>query len=99
MSRTEGTHVWQGTKKEGTDVSHFQLTLTAAGDGASKEDQGRAPSTSTTPTLPFKIMDFLQILYHHLMSTIFIREFLKFTACDANSCQVSNDDFISNPKI
>lgn len=96
-----GLRFGRGTKKEGTAVSRFQLTLTAAGDGAltSKEDLGSTPSATVTPTLPFKVVDFSQILYHHLMSTIFIREFSKFTACYANSSQVSNDDFISNPKI
>lgn len=78
-----GLRFGRGTKKEGTAVSRFQLTFTAAGDGAltSKEDLGSTPSATVTPTLPFKVVDFSQILYHHLMSTIFIREFSKFTAC------------------
>lgn len=74
-----------------------QLTLRAAADGTvtSKEPLEGAASMPTTPVLPFKSVDFFQILYQ-LISII---EFSKFTACYANNCHVSNDDSISNPKI
>lgn len=72
--RGQGTHVWQGDQARRNSCEAFLINK-AAGNWVltSIEDLGRAPSVSTTPTVPFKIVDSFQVLYHQLMSIIFIR--------------------------